>query len=75
MEYEGSEVNYMAGVPTSVHCQNVSGSGGHRGEFIAGSNHRHEEWGIKEKWSAWGGALSTAGDVVFTALWMDGSGC
>ena len=73
MEYEGMQVNYMAGVPYVGAIVNMSpGPGGHRGEFIAWDPVAGEKkWGIKEKWSAWGGALSTAGDVVFYGT-MDG---
>src|SRR4029434_4630870 len=39
---------------------------GHRGEFMAWDPVNGKKvWGIKEQLSAWGGALSTAGDVVF----------
>jgi alcohol dehydrogenase (cytochrome c) len=67
MEYEGMQVNYMAGIPYVGAIVNMSpGPGGHRGEFIAWDPVAGEKkWGIKEKWSAWSGALSTAGDVVF----------
>ena len=73
MEYEGMQVNYMAGVPYVGAIVNMSpGPGGHRGEFIAWDPVAGEKkWGIKEKWSAWGGALSTAGDLVFYGT-MDG---
>jgi PQQ-dependent dehydrogenase (methanol/ethanol family) len=73
MEYEGAEVNYMAGVPYVGAIVKMSpGTGGHRGEFIAwDAATGTKKWGIKEKWSAWGGALSTAGDVVFYGT-MDG---
>ncbi len=73
MDYEGTEVNYMAGVPYVGAIVKMSpGPGGHRGEFIAwDATTGTKKWGIKEKWSAWGGALSTAGDVVFYGT-MDG---
>ncbi len=73
MEYEGTEANYMAGVPYVGAIVKMSpGSGGHRGEFIAWDpTTGTKKWGIKEKWSAWGGALSTASDVVFYGT-MDG---
>jgi PQQ-dependent dehydrogenase (methanol/ethanol family) len=73
MDYEGTAVNYMAGVPyvgaiVSMH----PGPGGNRGEFIAWDPATGtKKWGIKEKWAAWSGALSTAGDVVFYGT-MDG---
>jgi glucose dehydrogenase len=43
-----------------------AGPGGNRGEFMAWDPAAGKKvWGIKENLSAWGGALSTAGDVVF----------
>lgn len=73
MEYEGVQVNYMAGVPYVGAIVNMSpGPGGYRGEFIAWDPVAGEKkWGITEKWSAWSGALSTAGDLVFYGT-MDG---
>ena len=73
MEYEGTEVSYMAGVPYVGAIVKMSpGPGGHRGEFIAWDPVTGtKKWGIKEKWSAWSGALATAGDVVFYGT-MDG---
>jgi len=73
MEYEGTEVNYMAGVPyVGAVVKQYAGPGGMRGEFMAWDPATGtKKWGIKEKWSAWGGALSTAGDVVFYGT-MDG---
>ncbi len=67
MEYEGMQVNYMAGIPYVGAIVNMSpGPGGHRGEFLAWDPVTGEKkWGIKEKWAAWSGALSTAGEVVF----------
>ncbi|HEV8717487.1 MAG TPA: methanol/ethanol family PQQ-dependent dehydrogenase [Candidatus Binatia bacterium] len=73
MDYEGTEVNYMAGVPYVGAIVNMHpGPGGNRGEFIAWDPATGaKKWGIKEKWAAWSGALSTAGDVVFFGT-MDG---
>jgi alcohol dehydrogenase (cytochrome c) len=49
-----------------------AGPGGNRGEFIAWDPVTGtKKWGIKERWAAWSGALSTAGDVVFYGT-MDG---
>ena len=43
-----------------------AGPGGHRGEFLAWDATTGEKvWGIKENLAAYGGALATAGDVVF----------
>jgi len=73
MEYEGTEVNYMAGVPyVGAIVKMSAGPGGNRGEFLAWDPATGtKKWGIEEKWSAWSGALSTAGDVVFYGT-MDG---
>jgi PQQ-dependent dehydrogenase (methanol/ethanol family) len=73
MEYEGTEVNYMAGVPyVGAIVKQHPGPGGHRGEFLAWDPATGtKKWGIIEKWAAWGGALTTAGDVVFYGT-MDG---
>ncbi|MGH7963180.1 MAG: PQQ-dependent dehydrogenase, methanol/ethanol family, partial [Candidatus Binatia bacterium] len=73
MDYEGTEVNYMAGVPyVGAIVKMHPGPGGNRGEFIAwDAATGTKKWGIKEKWAAWSGALSTAGDVVFYGT-MDG---
>jgi len=73
MNYEGMKVRYIAGVPyVGAIVKMFPGPGGHRGEFIAWDPVAGEKkWGIKEKWSAWSGALSTGGDVVFYGT-MDG---
>jgi len=73
MDYEGTEVSYIAGVPyVGAIVKMFPGPGGHRGEFIAWDPATGtKKWGIKEKWAAWGGALVTAGDVVFYGT-MDG---
>jgi PQQ-dependent dehydrogenase (methanol/ethanol family) len=67
MDYEGVEVKYQAGQPyVGAIVLSKAGPGGHRGEFLAWDPKTGKKvWGIKEAFSAWGGALSTAGDVVF----------
>jgi PQQ-dependent dehydrogenase (methanol/ethanol family) len=67
MDYEGVEVKYQAGQPyVGAIVLSKAGPGGHRGEFIAWDPKVGKPvWTIKERFSAWGGALSTAGDVVF----------
>ncbi|HEX5110531.1 MAG TPA: methanol/ethanol family PQQ-dependent dehydrogenase [Vicinamibacterales bacterium] len=67
MDYEGVEVKYQAGQPyVGAIVLSKAGPGGHRGEFLAWDPKAGKKvWGIKEAFSAWGGALSTAGDVVF----------
>lgn len=67
MDYEGVEVKYTAGQPyVGAIVRMFPGPGGHRGRFIAwdpmtGS----QKWEIKENLAAYGGALTTAGGVVF----------
>ena len=67
MDYEGVEVKYQAGQPyVGAIVVSKPGPGGNRGEFIAWDPTTGKKvWGIKENLSAWGGALSTGGDVVF----------
>src|SRR6187549_902003 len=67
MDYEGVQVKYQAGQPyVGAIVVSKPGPGGNRGEFIAWDPVAGKKvWGIKEQLSAWGGALSTGGDVVF----------
>ena len=67
MDYEGVEVRYQAGQPfVGAIVESHPGPGGHRGEFIAwDASTGKKVWGVKEELSAWGGALATAGDIVF----------
>ena len=67
MDYEGVQVKYQAGQPyVGAIVVSKPGPGGNRGEFIAWDPTTGKKvWGIKENLSAWGGALSTGGDVVF----------
>jgi lanthanide-dependent methanol dehydrogenase len=67
MDYEGVEVKYQAGQPyVGAIVVSKPGPGGNRGEFIAWDPVAGKKvWGVKENLSAWGGALSTGGDVVF----------
>jgi PQQ-dependent dehydrogenase (methanol/ethanol family) len=67
MEYEGTEASYIAGTPyVGAIVRMYAGPGGNRGEFAAWDPvARKKVWSIKEKFPAWSGALSTAGDVVF----------
>jgi PQQ-dependent dehydrogenase (methanol/ethanol family) len=67
MDYEGVEVKYQAGQPyVGAIVLSKAGPGGNRGEFLAWDPVAGKKvWGIKENLSAWGGALSTAGDVAF----------
>jgi PQQ-dependent dehydrogenase (methanol/ethanol family) len=67
MDYEGVEVKYQAGQPyVGAIVVSHAGPGGNRGEFIAWDPTTGKKvWGIKESLANWGGALATAGDVVF----------
>jgi PQQ-dependent dehydrogenase (methanol/ethanol family) len=67
MDYEGVQVKYQAGQPyVGAIVVSHPGPGGNRGEFIAWDPTTGKKvWGIKEGLSNWGGALATAGDVVF----------
>jgi PQQ-dependent dehydrogenase (methanol/ethanol family) len=67
MDYEGVQVKYQAGQPyVGAIVVSHPGPGGNRGEFIAWDPTTNKKvWGIKEQLANWGGALATAGDVVF----------
>jgi alcohol dehydrogenase (cytochrome c) len=72
MDYEGVEVKYTAGQPyVGAIVRMFPGPGGHRGRFIAWDptpgvdRNASIKWEIKEPLAAYGGALATAGGVVF----------
>jgi len=67
MDYEGVQVKYQAGQPyVGAIVVSHAGPGGNRGEFIAWDPTTNKKvWGVKEQLANWGGALATAGDVVF----------
>jgi PQQ-dependent dehydrogenase (methanol/ethanol family) len=67
MDYEGVQVKYQAGQPyVGAIVVSHPGPGGNRGEFVAWDPSTNKKvWGIKEGLANWGGALATAGDVVF----------
>jgi PQQ-dependent dehydrogenase (methanol/ethanol family) len=73
MDYGGIEAKYIAGTPyVGAAVRMFGGPGGSRGEFLAwDATTGTKKWGIKEKFPVWGGALATAGDVVFYGT-MDG---
>jgi glucose dehydrogenase len=73
MDYEGVQVKYQQGQPyVGAIVVSKAGPGGNRGEFIAWDPKVGKKvWGVQEELSAWGGALSTGGDVVFYGT-MDG---
>ena len=67
MDYEGVEVKYTAGQPyVGAIVRMFPGPGGHRGRFIAWDAAKGKQvWEVKENLAAYGGALTTAGGLVF----------
>ena len=67
MDYEGVEVKYTAGQPyVGAIVRMFPGPGGNRGRFIAWDPMSGTvKWEIKETLAAYGGALTTAGGLVF----------
>ena len=67
MDFEVRPVTYVAGTPyIGASAPETRGPGGHGGEFIAwDATTGKKVWGIKEPYPVWGGALATAGGVVF----------
>ncbi len=67
MDYEGVEVKYSAGQPyVGAIVRMFPGPGGNRGAFIAWDPTVGKiKWSIKENLASYGGALATAGGVVF----------
>jgi alcohol dehydrogenase (cytochrome c) len=67
MDYEGVEVKYSAGQPyVGAIVRMFPGPGGNRGRFIAWDPTVGKvKWEIKENLAAYGGALTTAGGIVF----------
>jgi len=67
MDYEGVDVKYAAGSPyVGAIVRMFPGPGGNRGAFIAWDPMTGKKvWSIKENLAAYGGALATAGGVVF----------
>jgi lanthanide-dependent methanol dehydrogenase len=67
MDWETREVSYIAGTPyIGAMAPETGGPGGYRGEFIAwDATTGRKVWGIQEPYPVWGGALATAGGVVF----------
>ncbi len=77
MDFEGTEVNYIAGTPyvganVKTYADPVDPGDGSRGALngwdLAG---KKAVWKIKEKFPIWSGTMVTAGDVVFYGT-MDG---
>jgi len=73
MDFEGVEVNYIAGTPyVGANGRMDPGPGGYRGEFIAWDPvARRRAWSIKESFPVWSGIVVTASDVAFYGT-MDG---
>ena len=67
MDFEGTEVNYIAGTPyVGAEVKMYPGPDGNSGEICAWDPvAAKKSWAIKEKYPVWSGALATAGDVVF----------
>jgi PQQ-dependent dehydrogenase (methanol/ethanol family) len=67
MDYEGVEVKYAAGQPyVGAIVRMFPGPGGNRGRFIAWDPMKGKiVWENKEQLAAYGGALTTAGGLVF----------
>jgi PQQ-dependent dehydrogenase (methanol/ethanol family) len=70
---EDLAVNYIAGTPyVGADVKMYFGHGGYGGVFTAWDPVAGKEvWSIPDRFPVWGGALSTAGDVVFYGT-MDG---
>ena len=66
-DMETYQVSYIAGTPyLGADLRMRPGPGGHRGEFTAWDPATgRKAWSIKERFPVWGGALATAGDLVF----------
>jgi PQQ-dependent dehydrogenase (methanol/ethanol family) len=67
MDYEGVEVKYTRGQPyVGAIVRMFPGPGGHRGRFLAWDPMAGKVvWEIKENLAAYGGAMTTAGGLVF----------
>jgi lanthanide-dependent methanol dehydrogenase len=67
MDYQAVDVKYQAGQPyKGATVRTFPGPGGNRGRFIAWDPTTGKiVWDNKETMAAYGGALATAGDVVF----------
>jgi lanthanide-dependent methanol dehydrogenase len=67
MDYKGRTVAYFPGTPfIGADAPETGGPGGYKGEFIAwDATTGKKMWGIREPFPVWGGALVTAGNVVF----------
>lgn len=73
MDYEGTEVKYVAGAPyVGANVAMKPGPGGHLGELMAWNPVTgKKQWGIKERFPSWSGVLATSTDLIFYGT-MDG---
>ena len=73
MDYEGVEVNYIAGTPFLGASVRMYQGEGHHGELVAWDPRTARKvWSVKDmKFPLYSGVLATAGDVVFYGT-MDG---
>jgi PQQ-dependent dehydrogenase (methanol/ethanol family) len=73
MDYEGVEVNYIAGTPYLGASVKMYAGEGYHGELVAWDPVRAQKvWGVKDtKFPIYSGVLATGGDVVFYGT-MDG---
>ena len=73
MDYEGVEVNYIAGTPYLGASVKMYQGEGHHGELVAWDPRTARKvWSVKDmKFPLYSGVLATAGDVVFYGT-MDG---
>lgn len=68
MDYEGTEVNYIAGTPyLGASVRMYPGPGGYQGELVAWDvEHQKKVWTVKDPlFPVYSGVLATGGDVVF----------
>ena len=67
MDYKGRAVTYYPGTPyIGADAPEKGGPGGYKGAFIAwDASTGRKVWGIQEPFPVWGGAMVTAGNVVF----------
>ncbi|MBV9692617.1 MAG: PQQ-dependent dehydrogenase, methanol/ethanol family, partial [Alphaproteobacteria bacterium] len=66
MDYEASEVGYIAGTPyIGATVDMYAGPGNYRGEFAAWDlTQRKKVWAIHEKFPVWSGTMVTAGNIA-----------
>jgi lanthanide-dependent methanol dehydrogenase len=73
MDFEGLDVSYIAGTPyIGANVVYKPGPGGHQGELTAWDPAAGTaRWKLTEKYPAWSGTVTTAGNLVFYGT-MDG---